>query len=689
MTSPSNMPDSARLPPGERRSGDRLARSPDVGAGNRGRLARVHAVARGEPAEQDRLRSRGKRLVGSGRGDRQRDRHRKTSSIGRAGFAPIPATALFLAGRGRHAGCGAGAVCAPAHSKARACRGGIQHAGWADEVDPIGRRIASRSQYGNDNSSPHWRWRAQSLRDARRSPVPCRRDPAHPFDVLLGRQMVRVLGTIFDVLRASDRLTVTVAEGHVRFSERDGSLPTSLVAGDQLVYRPGVGTHLRHVPPAAASAWRSGYLIYTNTSLADVVQDLTILHPQNRDRRRDCGASAILRRPAHRQRRRDAEPAIAASSGAGRVQAGWRCSLANRETQGIIRNPVSIAGRAVAQKTSTRLALALMLSTIGIDAAYAGAFPSASLKNPCPRLWSISRSKANCPSATPAWISARHKRMRFPEPIRQNKPCRCCWPAAASDFASSTQVHRANLQVGQFSTWRAAGSRDTGDRGRHGHQKEGGCFRASLFLHSRTWTADRKRPPAHCDGPHDGCRSADNHQSRHRSGQGYFLRGLTDSIVPGLGESVVGVYLDDVRIGDDEPDPDLELVDVDRIEVLNGPQGTLYGSGSLGGLVRIVTHQPDMDQFGGAASASIAQTKYGGLSNSLDGMVNLPLPDDNAAIRVVGYERRDAGYIDQTRLGISKREHNVGCWRPRGVAMGAEGRMVRDGCPHLSAHLGR
>lgn len=133
-----------------------------------------------------------------------------------------------------------------------------------------------------------------------------------------------------------------------------------------------------------------------------------------------------------------------------------------------------------------------------------------------------------------------------------------------------------------------------------------------------------------------------------------FLRGLTDSIVPGLSESVVGVYLDDVRIGDDEPDPDLELVDVDRVEVLNGPQGTLYGSGSIGGLVRIVTRQPEMDQFAAAASASLAETKFGGFSNTADAVVNLPLPEEDAALRLVAYTRKDAGYIDEARLGIAE-----------------------------------
>jgi outer membrane receptor protein involved in Fe transport len=131
-----------------------------------------------------------------------------------------------------------------------------------------------------------------------------------------------------------------------------------------------------------------------------------------------------------------------------------------------------------------------------------------------------------------------------------------------------------------------------------------------------------------------------------------FLRGLTDSIVAGLSESVVGIYLDEVGIGDDAPDPDLELVDVDRIEVLNGPQGTLYGAGSLGGLVRIVTHQPEMDEFQTIASASVGQTKYGGISDDANMVVNIPLSDNELALRAVVYARRDSGYIDETRLGI-------------------------------------
>jgi outer membrane receptor protein involved in Fe transport len=131
-----------------------------------------------------------------------------------------------------------------------------------------------------------------------------------------------------------------------------------------------------------------------------------------------------------------------------------------------------------------------------------------------------------------------------------------------------------------------------------------------------------------------------------------FLRGLTDSVVPGLSESMVGVYLDESRIADDAPDPDLRLVDIDRVEVLNGPQGTLYGGGSLGGLVRIVTRKPVLDEHQAMFATSVAATKHGALSAGFDAMLNVPLVPDVLALRVVGYVRHDGGFIEETRLNI-------------------------------------
>ena len=130
----------------------------------------------------------------------------------------------------------------------------------------------------------------------------------------------------------------------------------------------------------------------------------------------------------------------------------------------------------------------------------------------------------------------------------------------------------------------------------------------------------------------------------------FFVRGLTDSVLPGLSESVVGVYLDELRIVDDAPDPNLRLVDIDRVEVLRGPQGTLYGAGSLSGLVRIITNKPDFNAVAMMAQTSVSSTEHGGISTDWNGMLNLPLVAGVLSLRIVGYDDSDAGYIDETRL---------------------------------------
>jgi outer membrane receptor protein involved in Fe transport len=132
-----------------------------------------------------------------------------------------------------------------------------------------------------------------------------------------------------------------------------------------------------------------------------------------------------------------------------------------------------------------------------------------------------------------------------------------------------------------------------------------------------------------------------------------FVRGLTDSVLPGLSDSIVGVYLDESRIVDDAPDPNLRLVDVDRVEVLRGPQGSLYGAGSLSGLVRIVTNKPDFNTFAATARASVSSTDHGGVSREFNGVLNLPLVPDELALRIVAYDDDQTGYIDETRLRLS------------------------------------
>jgi outer membrane receptor protein involved in Fe transport len=131
-----------------------------------------------------------------------------------------------------------------------------------------------------------------------------------------------------------------------------------------------------------------------------------------------------------------------------------------------------------------------------------------------------------------------------------------------------------------------------------------------------------------------------------------FVRGLSDGSFTGKTQSTVGLYLDDVPITYNAPDPDLRLADIDRVEVLRGPQGTLYGAGSMGGIVRIVTARPDVSGYAGDILAEGMATQRGSPSFSLEAMANLPLAQGRAAIRAVAYSDERGGYIDNPELGL-------------------------------------
>jgi iron complex outermembrane receptor protein len=150
-----------------------------------------------------------------------------------------------------------------------------------------------------------------------------------------------------------------------------------------------------------------------------------------------------------------------------------------------------------------------------------------------------------------------------------------------------------------------------------------------------------------------------------------FVRGLSDGSFTGKTQSTVGLYLDDLPITYDAPDPDLRLVDVERVEVLRGPQGTLYGSGSMGGIVRIVTAKPDPAALEGWVEAEAASTEHGAGSGGLSAMLNLPLRNGAAALRAVAYRDDRGGYIDNPVLGL----RNVNFSRRSGERLAAAGEL--------------
>ncbi|KQZ04739.1 TonB-dependent receptor [Caulobacter sp. Root1455] len=131
------------------------------------------------------------------------------------------------------------------------------------------------------------------------------------------------------------------------------------------------------------------------------------------------------------------------------------------------------------------------------------------------------------------------------------------------------------------------------------------------------------------------------------------LRGLSDGTFTGRTQQTVGTYLDNIPLTYNAPDPDLRLIDVDRVEVLRGPQGALYGGGSLSGVYRIVSSKPVLNQWSGSVLAGAAATESGSPSSRLEGVFNLPLAADRAAVRVAAYNDVDGGYVDDVNLRLS------------------------------------
>ena len=114
---------------------------------------------------------------------------------------------------------------------------------------------------------------------------------------------------------------------------------------------------------------------------------------------------------------------------------------------------------------------------------------------------------------------------------------------------------------------------------------------------------------------------------------------------PGVKEQV-GVYLDESVISLSLFTPDLDLFDLNRVETLRGPQGTLFGSGSVGGTIRYITNQPDPDAFDALVEVGVNNMSDGGSGNQVKGMVNIPLGSGNAALRAVAFNTKYGGFID-------------------------------------------
>jgi outer membrane receptor protein involved in Fe transport len=138
-------------------------------------------------------------------------------------------------------------------------------------------------------------------------------------------------------------------------------------------------------------------------------------------------------------------------------------------------------------------------------------------------------------------------------------------------------------------------------------------------------------------------------------------------------QSTVAIYIDELPISTigNTTVLDPNLYDVERIEFLRGPQGTLFGSGSLSGALRILTKSPDLEQYDASAMVDFGLTDGDSLRQRYNGMVNIPLVDDKLGLRAVGFYRHEEGYLDNVGTGVHNSNTLVDCgvraillWQP-------------------------
>jgi len=175
------------------------------------------------------------------------------------------------------------------------------------------------------------------------------------------------------------------------------------------------------------------------------------------------------------------------------------------------------------------------------------------------------------------------------------------------------------------------------------------------------------------------------------------IRGLTTGSYT---NPTVGFVVDDVPIGSSsalangQQVPDIDPNDLARIEVLRGPQGTLYGASTLGGLIKFVTADPSSDAFSGRVQAGTDSVYNGGqLGYSVRGSVNVPLTD-TIAVRASAFVRQEAGYVDNIETGEngvnwveSYGARLAGLWRPMESFSVKLSAVLQDNVLHGSSYV--
>src|ERR1700737_2245134 len=145
-----------------------------------------------------------------------------------------------------------------------------------------------------------------------------------------------------------------------------------------------------------------------------------------------------------------------------------------------------------------------------------------------------------------------------------------------------------------------------------------------------------------------------------------YMRGLAtgSGLVPGSGGvgsfPNVAVYLDEQSAQLPDRNLDVYAADLERIEVLEGPQGTLFGAGAQAGVVRYITNKPRLDVTEGSVSAGYGYTSHGDPNSDVEAVLNLPLIADTLAVRAVIYNDRRGGYINNVPGTFTRSNSDLG-----------------------------
>jgi outer membrane receptor protein involved in Fe transport len=150
-------------------------------------------------------------------------------------------------------------------------------------------------------------------------------------------------------------------------------------------------------------------------------------------------------------------------------------------------------------------------------------------------------------------------------------------------------------------------------------------------------------------------------------GQGnIFMRGLSAGSQGNQSSATAGnfpnvaVYLDDQSMQFPGRNVDVYFADMDRVEVLEGPQGTLFGGGAEAGAIRYITNKPNLDTLSGRIETADGITVGGGPNTAVNGMINAPVVQDKLAVRIVAYDDNQGGYIDNVPSLFSRQNYDLG-----------------------------